>query len=210
MQILTAQQARDARDALNLSQRRVAIDAAVSRPMLSLFEQQRAIPEDAFLTTLRDFFESHGFEFDDLDNDEPSAEPTPAADPFPDAKVRDGFLYPKGVSVEEVDAALEEVEGIDAQIAELLSKRVEHAPLSLSGRATDESQEDQRRLLALMARAYCLVRIVQGRETVSPCPVAAADLPVGGETDDQRGWLSQVFGDVFGFADPDDDPNAPA
>lgn len=215
MQILTAQQAKGARDELNLSQRRVALDADVSRPMLSLFEQQRALPEDAFLTTLRNFFEAQGVEFEDLDDDEPAA---PAGVSIVNGvvvspasrrgfRLMDGIAVPAAMPVEDADALLEQLADVEDEIDELKARPVALGRSMFSG-PSEKKIAEQQRLRLLMARSHCLMRALQGRESIEPCTEAEADLEEGGVRGDQGSWLSQVFGDLFGNASPDDEVDA--
>jgi transcriptional regulator with XRE-family HTH domain len=218
MQILTSEQHKAAMAELGFSQRRVAKDTGLPRGLLSLFEQQRAIPTDDFLEALRDFYIGQGIDWldavdlvpdeaDDIDNIDEGLETFPEG-PHPDQLARDGFLYPSNISVEKVDGVFDEIENIDAKIAEALDKPVKLHGIPLVAEPTIPTEKDRTHLLALMARAYCLVRSIQGRTTVSPCRAPVAELPVGGETGDQRGWLEQLFGDIFGFdEDPDEVPH---
>ena len=212
MQILTAQQAKEARDTLKLSQRRVAIDADVSRPTLSLFEQQRALPEDAFLTTLRNFFEAQGFEFADLDDDAVIAEQEALAgetdSPPPvarlrgsvDFRLRDGIAVLMGLPEAEAEVLLEQLAEVEQEIAELQARPVS---LLMFGGPSEKSRTEQDRLRLLMARSFCLMQALRGRKSIEPCTEVVADLEEGGGDNDQGTWVSQVFGDLFGNAPPD-------
>ena len=44
---------------------------------------------------------------------------------------------------------------------------------------------------------------------VGPCTAPVAEFGEGGVNRDQGGWLSQAFGDLFGFLDSSEEPDAP-
>jgi len=219
MKILTPQQSKDAREALGLSQRRVAADANVPRPMLSLFEQDRVTPHDDFLDRLASFYVEQGVELPEPSDEPDSTSNFDEPDPLElelgaGSRLIEGFVVPESVDDERAAAIVGELEVINAEIDGLLEKPVEFEPVAFgltlaSEPPSERSKEDQRRLLALMARAYCQVRSIQGREHILPCTAAVGEFGEGGDTGDQRGWLRQLLGDLFGFLDPDEDSDAP-
>lgn len=221
MDVLTAEQSRNARDELGLSQRAVASATGLPRNILNLFELQRVLPTGDFLDTLREFYIERGAELPELDDDDPP-EPQPAdpADPrpdpenpprpgSPDVRVIDGIAVPVGIPEERVEALLDELADIDEEIDGMLDEPVDFPGYSVFSGPSERAQENQKRLRVLMARSYCIIRELQGRDAIGPCTAPVGEFVEGGATEDQRGWLRQVFGDFFGFLSPDDEPDAP-
>lgn len=229
MEILTAEQARQARESLGLSQRRVSAETGLARNVLGLFEAQRVVPEDDFLETLRDFYNGEGAELAEPVEDDVPPEQPPSPGPQPgnggkpaarstsgrrDVRVVDGFAVPVGMEPAQVESLLDAIGGIQDELETLLAQPVEFdAGLfgrSVSDPPTEESRKTQQRIRLLMARGYCLVRQLQGREAIGPCTRIVGEFGEGGHKGDQQTWLRQVFGDLFGFLDEDTDPDSPS
>jgi transcriptional regulator with XRE-family HTH domain len=58
--VLTAQKAKSARNAAQLSQGKVATDLGINRSYLSLFESGKYVLDDNTLAQLRDYYQDHG------------------------------------------------------------------------------------------------------------------------------------------------------
>lgn len=65
MTILTPMQSKAARQALGLSQSKVAHETGINRSTLALFEVNKYLMDDRALHALRDFYESHGHAFEE-------------------------------------------------------------------------------------------------------------------------------------------------
>lgn len=198
--ILTGGEARQARDELGLSQRKVADEAVVNRHILSQFEQQKIVPKDDFMETLKSYFEENGYVFASGDEDELEMEPSapaavrapalpakPMQSVKPDYYLRDGFVVAGAIDDSEADEILEELDKVHARIEELQQQDVEYG--WFSGDLVEDCQDCADELKVLMAHAYCLVRKLQGHEVVEPCVEEELEEKQG----DQAGVLGQLI-----------------
>src|SRR5258708_39565616 len=107
-QVLTAQQAKSARTAAQLSQGKVASDLGINRSYLSLFESGKYVLDDNTLTRLRDYYQDHGASVDDAPGAVDNAKTISASTASKRARLRDGFLLPTATDDDEADAMLTE------------------------------------------------------------------------------------------------------
>ncbi len=107
-QILTAQQAKSARNAAHLSQGKVATDLGINRSYLSLFESEKYVLDDSTLTQLRDYYQDHGVNLDGAPGAPGNAKAIPASSASDGSRFRDGFLLPDATDDDEADALLTE------------------------------------------------------------------------------------------------------
>ncbi len=163
-QILTAQQAKNARSAARLSQGKVATDLGINRSYLSLFESGKYVLDDNTLTQLRDYYQDHSVHLDGTSN----GRTIPASTPTENARLRDGFLLTDAMDDDEADALLTEYaenrEKISALCAEDLTKGFFS---SLFGVDSDDAAEHVNKVLTLMARNFAIVEQLQGHDTAS-------------------------------------------
>src|SRR5713101_519161 len=104
--VLTAQQAKHARSAAQLSQGKVATDLGINRSYLSLFESGKYVLDDNTLAQLRDYYEDHGISLDGAPGAPRNAKTIPASTVSESARLRDGFLLPEATDDDEADALL--------------------------------------------------------------------------------------------------------
>lgn len=163
MSKLTSQQSRTARQALGLSQSKVARATGINRSTLGLFEVDRYILDDRALQGLRAFYEVQGYTFEaKAAGISPVAAPMPPPEPPVSsvetrATVMDGFAIPGGFAPEEVETVLDEIHANDAAIADIATQPVKRHWL------TDEVlTEASDAAVILMARNYQLIRQLQG------------------------------------------------
>lgn len=173
MTILTPMQSKAARQALSLSQSKVARETGINRSTLALFEVNKYLMDDRAMRALRDFYESHGNAFEEAANPAAAAPAAPLA-PAPttaqeareapaNVPVMDGFAILSGFDQDEVETALDELHANDAVIAEITAQPVKRHWLS-----NEIDPEPTSKALALMARNYELIRQLQGRVLVGP------------------------------------------
>jgi transcriptional regulator with XRE-family HTH domain len=165
--VLTAQQAKRARNAAQLSQGKVATDLGINRSYLSLFESEKYVLDDNTLTQLRDYYQDHGASLDDAPGAPDNAKTLPASTTSARARLRDGFLLPNATDDDEADALLTEYaenrEKISALCAEDLTKGFLN---SLFGVDDDEAAEPVNKVLTLMGRNFTIIEQLQGHDTV--------------------------------------------
>ena len=103
--ILTSIQAKAARHATKLFQGKVATDLGINRAYLTLFESGKYLFNDSALSSLRNYYEEHGYEFnrdfEDM-NGQLKSDPSPH-NPF---RVKDGFEIPSSMDESEVEELL--------------------------------------------------------------------------------------------------------
>lgn len=163
MTILTPMQSKAARQALGLSQSKVAHETGINRSTLALFEVNKYLMDDRALHALRDFYESHGHAFEEAAKPPVAAVAAPVAaleayDDPASAPVMDGFAILSGFGRDEVEAALDELHANDAAITEITAQPVKRHWFS------DEiDPAPTNKAVALMARNYELIRQMQGR-----------------------------------------------
>ncbi len=168
-QVLTAQQAKSARNAAHFSQGKVATDLGINRSYLSLFESGKYVLDDNTLTQLRDYYQDHGVNLDGAPGAPNNARTVPASTASEGARLRDGFLLPEAMDDDEADALLTEYaenrENISALCAEDLTKGFF---VTLFGVDGDEAAERVNKVLTLMARNFAIIEQLQGHNTVLP------------------------------------------
>jgi len=171
MTILTPLQSKAAREALGLSQSKVARETGINRSTLALFEVNKYLMDDRVLRGLRDFYESHGHTFEEAATPATAATMAPpqAAPVTPHetheeashAPVVDGFAILSGFDQDDVEAALDQIHANDAAIAEITAQPVQRHWFS-----DDIITAPSDKALDLMARNYVLIRQLQGRAIV--------------------------------------------
>lgn len=181
--ILGANQAKEARENLGLSQGKVATDLQFNRSYLSQFESGKRLFVDEDLKRLRDYYENQGYEFVDTPTLETNG-----------IRAMDGFAVPHSVSTEEADNILTEYAENSEHIRRLASEEI---GTSLFFGDVDEKDREQktRRLLCLMARNYSLIEQLHGHETIMPCD--SYETEEEGNTAGE--FLGLEFGKLFGL-----------
>ena len=160
--ILTPDEAKSARESVSLSQSKFAKGAGLSRTKLALFEVKKYLLSDEELWSLKQFYESVGYEFSgesavELLSDETSE--TVQQKRSPGFRLMDGFAIPEGI--EAINAELRLTEIADN------NDRVEELSQELTGVHwfTGESKkEGVNEMLRLMSRNYLLSCQLQGHE----------------------------------------------
>jgi len=179
----------EARKLLGLSQAAVAKDAGVSRPLISQFENGRAIMVDAVKRRLAEYYIEQGYEFPDDDQPGDEDHESEAAEAESEKPRRrrlapripggtylvDGHLVPKGVSPGRAELLLGEASDNHEEIAEfLLDDRPVH-PIEVDGffgssfdHSPVNAQLDQAaRVIVLMARNYLLLTRLRGEDAAA-------------------------------------------
>src|SRR6266849_4832059 len=174
-QVLTAQQAKSARNAAHLSQGKVAIDLGINRSYLSLFESGKYVLDDSTLTQLRDYYQHRGVNLDGALGAQESPKILPASASSDGPRLRDGFLLPDTTDDDEADVLLTEYaenrEKISALCAEDLTKGFLN---SLLGVDDYDAAEPVNKVLTLMARNFAIIEQLQEHDTVLlPTPAEA-------------------------------------
>lgn len=159
---ITAEQSRATRFQLGLTQANVIEQGELPGHKLKNFETGRFVPDMAFLQRLREFYESKGIDFTDIDTKQTSVDvpkPTPGVGivaPLQTSR----FVVDQTLSYEQVDQFLERMDSNDEQISELMKRTLESGLLSSYSEKTDT---DTKELYGLMAENYLLFRALQGR-----------------------------------------------
>lgn len=193
-QILSPQQARDARASAKLSQGKVGSDLSINRAYLSLFEAGKYVFDDATLTRLRDYYTDR-----DTDPSEaPSVDPRKEAERFELAETDmpqlcDGFLVTANSDAEEVESLLAEYADNRSKIADLCSYDIRKNSFLFV--TNDEVKKRTKEVLFLMARSFTIVEQLHGHQTVLPCARAALGMRKNSTGD----FLSEAFGEELGF-----------
>lgn len=168
---ITAEQSRAARFQIGLTQANVIEQSELPSHKLKQFETGRFIPDTAFLQSLREFYESNGYEFAEAET-----KPTSTVAPKPthgsslvEPMFTMRFVVDRSLPQEKADSILERMDSNDMRIAELMSLDLESGLLSAySGKTIADTQE----LYGLMAENYLLFRILQGRNILVQLPDA--------------------------------------
>jgi transcriptional regulator with XRE-family HTH domain len=197
-QVLTAQQAKSARNAAHLSQGKAATDLGINRSYLSLFESGKYVLDDNTLTQLRDYYQDHGVNLDGAPGAPGNAKAIPASTASDSARLRDGFLLPDATDDDEADALLTEYaenrEKISALYAEDLTKGFF---CTLLGVDDYDAAEPVNKVLTLMARNFAIIERLQGHDTVLlPTPADAKR-----EKRTTADFVSARFVEAFGLRD---------
>ena len=187
LSILNSQQAKKAREALGMSQGKLASELNINRSYLSQFESGKRLLSDEELNLLRECYEEKGYEFIDSPTNEGNG-----------IKVMDGFAFPDGVTDEDADIILTEYAENTEKIQLLSEKDIEINSSIFSDSIDDDDKEAKtRQLLCLMARNYTLIEQLQGRETISLCPSSE----IGKDKATTGEFISLEFAEVFGSSD---------
>lgn len=160
--ILTADQAKEARTTLNLSQGKVATDLGINRSYLSQFESGRRILDNSTLSKLREYYEDEGYDFWPEPNQSTERAGRAMSQGSEGAPIRvlDGFVVPPAFPDAEADEILNEYANNKAKIVELCGKAV---PLLTFFDDYDEQA------LRYMARQYLLIEQLHGNNDVLTC-----------------------------------------
>lgn len=177
--ILNANQAKNARSALQLSQGKVAGDLNINRTYLSQFENGRYLFCNSKLKALREYYENEGYNFP-VENEN---EQSDFSEVFPDVntqthgdyqpKVMDGFVIPDQIEDINADAILSEYADNCRSIKVLCQQPIKKDWLF----GIDEADCEQKAqdVLTLMARNFTLIERLHGHDTVMPSPIEKAD-----------------------------------
>lgn len=196
---LTYQQSQAARAALTLSQKNVIDETGIQAYKLKQFEAKKYRLDAIEQKKLRDFYESQGIDFEEIDEtlkaqlDAERAESNQHRGITPSAGA--GFLISDDVTQDQVDNVLNRMEENDARILELVGTAYQTGFFGSS----DESDATLRELFGLLAESHLLFRFLQGKNVIEPAkkePKTVGDM------------LSQWFKDspaygVMGLADGD-------
>ena len=206
--VLTPELSKAARRELSFTQSNVIAETGILAYKLKQFEAGRFRPDMNALKVLREFYESHGIDFELLEKHVGAKSEHVPADDEGQAPVelkrgltanpRPGFFISDHLPQELVDRVLDRMSENDDQIAELIEGAYEK---SLFGAISDGTEAKVRELFAAMAESHLLFRFLQGRNIIA----AIRDEPKTiGEFLGQ--WMQQSPAyDVFGS-----DPAEPA
>jgi len=163
--IITSAESQEARKAIGLSQAKFCKHHGITRCYLSDWENGKRMMSDDELSEIRLAYESEGYEF-------PEREMAPAEEfngldqeVGPDCRIIDGIVYPVG-NDGSAEAIANELSAYDELIEELLADETE-AVLNEGLLFDDDSQiqemaERVRQMAFVMARAYALIKRLQG------------------------------------------------
>ena len=195
--ILTAEQAKEARNKTRLSQGKVAADLGINRTYLSLFEGGKYVLEDSVLKSLRSYYQEHGYDFEGADAPAARVE-RQAPQARGSVRVMDGFQVVAAMPDDEAEILLAEYVQNQVKINELCAQKPEEDSWVLFSEVDEaDLRERQQQILMLMARNFSLVEQLHGRETLLPCSESEAEA----EKVTVGDYLSRLFADVFGFRD---------
>jgi len=154
--ILTAKQAKQAREDTSLSQGKVATELQLNRTYLSLFESGKYVFDDNTLQSLRSYYEALGVV---INNETMEVTDT-------EARLRDGFIIPHAIDDDEVEEFLAEYAENKSVITTLCADKPE---TGLFGGVVQEDVESrQYEIILLMARNFLLIEELQGHLTLMP------------------------------------------
>jgi len=162
--ILTAEQAKTARDALHLSQGKVASEVGINRTYLSLFESGKYVFEDDTLSALRSYFEEQGHDFDTPNDQAATSKPqgsVAATRAVLAVRVKDGFVVPSALAEDEAEKLLTEYQENRRQIVALCGEQPNEG-FFFSDVDENDLQRRQQAVMQLMARNYALVERLHG------------------------------------------------
>jgi transcriptional regulator with XRE-family HTH domain len=167
---LTPDQSRAARRELAVSQKELIAETGVQAYKLKQFEAGNFRPDIATLKRLRDFYESKGVNFDEIDahlSASASATPGPdlASKPGYTNQPRPGFFISNDLPEAVVERLLAEMEASDDRIADLIKTSVKSG---LMGGMTDKTESDIRELFGHLAANHLRFRCLQGRNIIAP------------------------------------------
>jgi len=215
--ILTPDQSKRARDELKMDQATAARTVGINRPMLSFFESGKMIPTEKVLFSLRNLYESSGYEFADSEDAPDISElaidqdpPQPMALSRQDTSKkngfypRDGFMVPHTVLEKAADELVGDLGEIMSEIRSILDQPVENG--SIFGFSLDgDSQERHDRAMKLMALYVCLSQELRG----TPLPVMSLPEDEAREApENHAGYLARILAADLGFADANPEPSS--
>ncbi len=146
---ISPEAATKARQALNLSQAKVAHDIEINRAYLSQFEHGKRVLDSKILDSLRAYYEDQGWAFSE-DGD----------DPTHTMHIVDGFVVSAELADEAVEPLVEEYYRNADRMAELERDAVKRG--FFGGVAEDDALEQAQPLLLLAYRQYYLKQALQG------------------------------------------------
>jgi len=164
---ITPDLSKAARRELTFTQANVIAETGIQAYKLKQFEAGRFRPDLATLQKLRDFYESQGVDFDQLQAHSETILPTAEGDALqqkgltPNAKP--GFLIADGLDQKRLDRALERMEVNDQRVMELIAQ--EHTTAMFGG-VSVETDAAMRELFGCLAENHLLFRFLQGRGIV--------------------------------------------
>lgn len=165
---LTYQQSHAARAVLTLSQKNVIDQTGIQAYKLKQFEAKKYRLDAIEQKKLRDFYESQGVDFDEIDEtiraqqDAENEASNQQRGITPSAGA--GFLISDEVTQNQVDNVLDRMEENDARIAELIGTAYKTGFFGSS----DESEATLRELFGLLAESHLLFRFLQGKNVIEP------------------------------------------
>jgi hypothetical protein len=204
---LTYQQSQAARAALTLSQKNVIDQTGIQAYKIKQFEAGRYRLDVIDQKKLRDFYETQGADFDEIDEGLKAKQQSEKADSnmqrgiTPSAGA--GFLISSEVSQDQVDSVLDRMEENDNRIAELIGSAYQTGFL---GAVSDDSDAAMRELFGILAESHLLFRFLQGKNVIEP---AKKEPKTIGDMLSQWFKGSPAYG-VLGFSDGDAAPKAKA
>jgi len=158
--LITAQQARTARQQLGMTQNELISESGISAYKLKQFEAGKYSPDIPFLESLKAFIVSKGLE---LPDDDAHPAPTPAPAKPGSSMVRQVsrpcFYIADSVAPDLIDQCLERMHYNDRRIADLMTKPLQSAFLSGYSDETIKANQD---LFSAMAENYLVFRLLQG------------------------------------------------
>lgn len=204
---LTYQQSQAARAALTLSQKNVIDQTGIQAYKVKQFEAGRYRLDVIDQKKLRDFYETQGADFDEIDEGLKAKQESEKADSnmqrgiTPSAGA--GFLISGDVTQDQVDSVLDRMEENDNRIAELVGSAYQTGFL---GAVSDESDATMRELFGVLAESHLLFRFLQGKNVIEP---AKKEPKTIGDMLSQWFKGSPAYG-VLGLADGDAEPKGKA
>lgn len=197
-QVLTAQQAKTARTAAQLSQGKVATDIGINRSYLSLFESGKYVLDDGTLTRLRDYYQARGVSVNSQIAARNSAETQQVSAGTNSTRLRDGFLRTDDCEDVSADVLLAEYAENRQKISALCAADLTKTFLyPIFGVDRDEATAQVNKVLTLMARNFTIMEQLHGQDTVLP--------PTGAEAKREKrttgDFVSAWFGEMFGPRD---------
>ena len=160
MSMMTPDIAAKAREQLKLSQALVAKETGISRSYLSQYEGSKRILEDHLISALEEFYKSNGWTADEK-HQEQSVEQA-LNSPDHDLIIADGFVVAQEALADYIlDDLLDEYYTNNAEIDRLAKQEIERG---FFGGFNEESAYSECAIpLALMARQYQIIQILQGK-----------------------------------------------
>lgn len=159
MNVLTPDQAIEARVSLNLSQAKVASDTGINRAYLSQFESGKRVLEDRYLDPLLEYYENQGWK------PAPDVEKQPVAQRINSPKhslhISDGFVIAGSVNSAQEEELLEEYYQNGLELEKLSSEDLPRG--FLGGLDENAAIKKSLRPLLLAARQFEIKQILHGQ-----------------------------------------------